>query len=222
MNRGWGRFPPAVFVLLVLLTGCVKRTILIESDPPGAEVWISRSGYTGEDGFEILCAEADLDRIWEGCLEQGAQPCGLGARDVLRTEMGYCLYGHELVRERTPLEAGLGWSLCMHKEPGFIGRDALRRREFDGGHQRLVGLSLAEQGIPRPECRVVDEEGRAVGRVSSGTYSPVLQRGIALAYVDPNQGRPGTRLAIDLRGRLRLSQVVKLPFLRPRVIREEG
>jgi aminomethyltransferase len=185
----------------------------------GAAVWISRSGYTGEDGFEILCGVGDLHRLWEGSLALGAQPCGLGARDVLRTEMGYCLYGHELSRQRSPLEAGLGWTVCLEKEPGFIGQGALRRQQAQGGYQRLVGLKLMEQGIPRPGCRVVGEGGGEVGQVSSGTYSPALQRGIALAYVGPEHRKPGTPLAVELRGKARRAEVVKPPFLRPQVRR---
>lgn len=185
----------------------------------GEEVLISRSGYTGEDGFEILCSVGSLNRIWEGVRHQGAQPCGLGARDVLRTEMGYCLYGHELSAERTPFEAGLGWSVSLGKEGEFIGREALKTQWEQGGYERLVGLKLAEQGIPRPDYQVLDEGGAPVGRVSSGTYSPVLQRGIALAYVDPRYRSPGTRLLIDLRGKARRAEVVRLPFVPSRIKR---
>lgn len=185
----------------------------------GEQVLISRSGYTGEDGFEILCPVGSLNKIWEDCLHQGVQPCGLGARDVLRTEMGYCLYGHELCAEYTPLEAGLAWSVSLGKEPGFIGRDALRRQREQGGYLRLVGLKLAEPGIPRSNYQVLDDGGAAVGMVSSGTYSPVLQKGIALAFVAPQHRHPGTQLQIDLRGKSRRAEVVKLPFVPARVSR---
>jgi aminomethyltransferase len=188
----------------------------------GWEVLISRSGYTGEDGFEILCSTGGLDRLWEGALRQGVQPCGLGARDVLRTEMGYCLYGHELSPERTPLAAGLGWSLSLDKEGGFIGAAVLSKQREEGGYERLAGLRLEEQGIPRPACQVLDEGGRSLGKVSSGTYSPGLERGIALAYLSPQHRKPGTRLWIDLRGKARRAEVVRLPFVPARIRRTKG
>ncbi len=184
----------------------------------GAEVLISRSGYTGEDGFEILCGTQNLVAIWRACLENGAVPCGLGARDVLRTEMGYCLYAHELGPERTPLEAGLAWTLAFGKPGGFIGKEALQQ-QAEGTYQRLVGLKLEEAGIPRPGFAVLDEGGKQVGTVSSGTYSPVLQKGIALAFVAPEYRHPGTQLQIDLRGKGRRVEVVKLPFVPPHLRR---
>lgn len=184
----------------------------------GEEVLISRSGYTGEDGFEICCAAASLTGLWAACLEKGAIPCGLGARDVLRTEMGYCLYGHELGPERTPLEAGLAWTLALGKPGGFIGREALQQ-QAEGAYQRLVGLKLVEAGIPRPGFAVLDEGGKQVGTVSSGTYSPVLQKGIALAFIAPEYRHPGTQLQIDLRGKGRRAEVVKLPFVPPHLRR---
>ncbi|MBI2505434.1 MAG: glycine cleavage system aminomethyltransferase GcvT [Candidatus Latescibacteria bacterium] len=183
----------------------------------GEEVLISRSGYTGEDGFEILCSQDRLTRIWDACLDKGALPCGLGARDVLRTEMGYCLYGHELSEERTPLEAGLAWTLSLGKPGDFVGKQALLEQQLRGGYQRLVGLKLIEQGIPRPEFTVLDYSGKAVGKVSSGTYSPVLQRGIALAFVAPHYRNPGAQLQLDLRGKARRATVVRLPFVPSRI-----
>lgn len=179
----------------------------------GKPLWISRSGYTGEDGFEFLCPAQELEGWWAALLEQGAQPCGLGARDVLRTEMGYCLYGHELTLDHTPLEAGLGWSVALAKEPGFIGQQALRRQREEGLRRRLVGLRLGEQGIPRPQCRVLDADGREVGTVSSGTYSPALACGIALAYVEVGHHQPGTPLWVELRGKARRAKIVKTPFV---------
>ncbi|MCC7264463.1 MAG: glycine cleavage system aminomethyltransferase GcvT [Candidatus Latescibacteria bacterium] len=185
----------------------------------GAPVLVSRSGYTGEDGFELICPADCLVPVWEALVAREAQPCGLGARDVLRTEMGYCLYGHELTPAITPLEAGLSWSLALDKEPGFVGREALRQQAQVGGFRRLVGLSLVEQGIPRPEYRVVDPQGREVGQVSSGTFSPGLQRGIALAYVEAGCHLPGTRLAVEVRGKPRWAEVVRTPFVPSRTKR---
>jgi len=185
----------------------------------GEEALCSRSGYTGEDGFEIICPAARAESLWEAFLREGAKPCGLGARDVLRTEMGYCLYGHELSEQITPLEAGLSWALSLDKEADFIGKGALQRLRQQGGYPRLVGLALLEQGIPRPGFAVCDDRGEQVGTISSGTYSPALQQGIALAFVAPRCRRPGTQLQIDLRGRSRPARVVRLPFVPARLKR---
>lgn len=179
----------------------------------GEEVLCSRSGYTGEDGFELICRPEQAGQLWAALLGAGAQPCGLGARDVLRTEMGYCLYGHELSEERTPLEAGLSWALSLDKEAQFIGKEALRRLRRQGDYPRLAGLVLLEQGIPRPGFAVCDAQGTQVGTVSSGTYSPGLGQGIALAFVDPAHRRPGAELQIDLRGRRRAARVARLPLV---------
>ena len=161
----------------------------------------------------LLAGEEVLVSLWRAFLHTGAVPCGLGARDVLRTEMGYCLYGHELGPERTPLEAGLAWTLSLGKPGGFVGQHALLRQQAEGKHQCLVGLRLVDSGIPRPEFAVMDARGERVGTVSSGTYSPALQKGIALAFVAPEHRQPGTQLQIDLRGQGRRAEVVKPPFV---------
>ncbi len=186
----------------------------------GTPLMISRSGYTGEDGFELICPNPALAQLWGELVALGAQPCGLGARDVLRTEMGYCLYGHELGTKLSPLDAGLAWSVDLGKEPAFVGQHSLRRQQEAGLKQRLVGLRLEEQGIPRPGCRLLDGQGLTVGTISSGTYSPSLERGIALAYVAPSVRRPGTDLWVDLRGRSRRAVVVRTPFVPSRIKRK--
>ncbi len=183
------------------------------------EVLLSRSGYTGEDGFEIICSAEATTRLWEALQERGARPCGLGARDTLRTEMGYCLYGHELGPQISPLEAGLSWTLALEKEADFIGRDALLHQREEGTYRRLVGFKLLEKGIPRPDCEVHDERDRLVGIVSSGTFSPGLQQGIGLGFVEPEYRKRGKQLKIDIRGKRRRAQVVRLPFVKSRVKR---
>ena len=185
----------------------------------GCEVILSRSGYTGEDGFEIICAADATERLWATLKRLGARPCGLGARDTLRTEMGYCLYGHELGAEISPLEAGLSWTMALEKEADFIGRDALLRQRQEGTYRRLVGFKLQEKGIPRPDCKVHDDQDRLIGIVSSGTFSPGLQKGIGLAFVEPEFRKKGTELQIDIRTKGRRAQVVRLPFVKSRVKR---
>lgn len=179
----------------------------------GEEVFVSRSGYTGEDGFEVIASPETSVEIWRRARALGAEPAGLGARDTLRTEMGYCLYGHELSEEITPLEAGLDWVLSLGKKQPFPGRDRLRALRAAGGYRRLRGVKLVEKGIPRPGYTVQDEGGRPIGTVSSGTYSPTLQRGIALAFMEPEFVGAGEEVRVDLRGKLRAAEVCELPLV---------
>jgi len=179
----------------------------------GEDVLVSRSGYTGEDGFEVICSRGSSLEIWRRAHALGAQPAGLGARDTLRTEMGYCLYGHELSEDITPLEAGLDWVLALEKKQLFPGRDRLRSLRSAGGYRLLRGIKLLEKGIPRPGYSVQDRDGRPIGTVSSGTYSPTLQCGIALAFMDPDCCRAGEKVQVDLRGRLRAAEVCELPLV---------
>ncbi|MEW6752550.1 MAG: glycine cleavage system aminomethyltransferase GcvT [Candidatus Latescibacterota bacterium] len=179
----------------------------------GKEVLVSRSGYTGEDGFEVICPADRLAALWQALRGAGAVACGLGARDTLRTEMGYCLYGHELDCDTTPLEAGLAWTLDLDKAEDFPGKRALLRQRDRGPDRTLVGLLAQERGIPRPGQGVLDGAGATVGRVTSGTFSPTLERGVALAYVLPTLARPGTALVVDVRGRPLPTYVGPLPFV---------
>ena len=149
----------------------------------GSGPWLlSRSGYTGEDGFEVICPAADGPALWDRLLEVGAEPVGLAARDSLRLEAGFCLYGNELTENTSPLEAGLEWTLALDKPRDFPGREPLRSQRHAGVRRRLVGLGLLDRGIPRPG-QALRDEGVEVGVVTSGTHSPVLKRGIAMAYV---------------------------------------
>jgi aminomethyltransferase len=182
----------------------------------GARVTISRSGYTGEDGFEIFVPPAMADRVWQALLENGAPagvvPCGLGARDTLRLEAGMRLHGQDVDETTTPLEAGLpgivGWD-----KPAFIGRDRLVAQRRDGVSRKLVGFEVLDRGIARQGHPVV-ADGRPVGVVTSGTQTPFLRKAIGLAYVPPGMAAPDTDLTIDVRGRLVRARVVPLPFYR--------
>ena len=173
---------------------------------------IGRSGYTGERGYEILCRPERAERWWAGLLGAGAEPCGLGARDTLRTEAGFCLYGHELDEKTSPLQAGLDWAVDLDGRD-FIGSKALKEQSRDPGLEELVAIKMVDKGIPRPGYSLCDAGGGAIGRLSSGTYSPTLSVGIGLGMVRPNGGSVGTEIGVDMRGKIRRAQVVSLPFV---------
>jgi aminomethyltransferase len=185
-----------------------------EGTVTGCPATISRTGYTGEDGFELYVAEEDTVAVWNAVLEQGEGvgllPSGLGARDSLRLEMGFALYGNELDEEHTPLEGRLGWLVKLDKGD-FSGRKALVRQQEEGGHPRLVGIRLTERGFPRPGHPIV-HGGNAVGSVTSGTVSPSLGYGIALGYVPAGLGSPDTEVGVRIRDEVVPGVVVRLPF----------
>jgi len=184
----------------------------------GGTALASRTGYTGEDGFEIYLPAAAATTVWRALIDGGATPVGLAARDMLRTEMGYALYGHEISEAVTPVEAGLMWITRLEKGE-FIGRDAVARRRAEGPRQRLIGLKLAGRGIPRAHYSVI-HNGRQVGEVTSGMFSPLAGCGVALAYVEPAAaGAEG--LTVDIRGRHVPAECVKPPFVRSRVRRQK-
>ena len=183
----------------------------------GAEVTVCRTGYTGEHGYELLVDADRAGEMWDAILEAGQdlgiRPCGLGARDTLRTEMGYALHGHELSREITPNQARSGWAVGW-KKPAFWGRAALLAEKAAGPARLLWGLRADGRGIARPGMSVLDGEGNAVGTVSSGTFSPTLRTGIALALLDTAAGvEDGAELTVDVRGRPQTVQVVRPPFV---------
>jgi aminomethyltransferase len=182
----------------------------------GAPVLASRTGYTGEDGFEILAAAEHGPRLWDALLGAtracGGLPAGLAARDTLRLEAGLPLYGTDMDTGTTPVEAGLGWVVRIGKGP-FIGRDRLAEQLATGVSRRLVGLRLADPGVPRHGARVV-REGRTIGTVTSGAKSPTLDAFIGLAYVASEAAAPGMAVAVESRGRLLAAQVVGRPFYR--------
>jgi aminomethyltransferase len=187
-----------------------------ELDFAGNTVLISRSGYTGEDGFEIVTKRTAAAALWDDVVTAGAVPCGLGARDTLRTEMGYCLYGHELAEDISPIEAGLKWTMDLDKAADFPGKKCLRAAAKDGRAQRLIGLQLKQRAIPRPGCSVM-VSGDKVGQVTSGTFSPTLQKGIALAFVLERTLEAEQTFTVDIRGKLHEAEMVKPPFVRSNV-----
>ena len=178
----------------------------------GQRMLVCRTGYTGEDGFELFCGAGGGSHWFRSVLEDGARACGLGARDTLRLEMCYPLNGSDLSPDRTPLEAGLGFFVDLEKED-LMGIEVLAAQKSDGLPERLVAIKCLESGPPvRPGCGVMDVEGQEVGRLTSGTLSPSLEIGIGLAYLPRETARVGTPLAIEVRGRLIPAEVVKKPF----------
>ncbi len=172
----------------------------------GAEVLVCGTGYTGEDGVELLLAPEDAPRLWDELVARGATPAGLAARDTLRLEACFHLYGNDLMLERGPIEAGLGW--CCKEDTGFIGADAVRAVRAAGPAERLVAFALDGPGIARAGNTIVGG-----GVVTSGTLSPCLGIGIGLAYVPAERAAVGTRLEIDVRGRVRGASVRRKPLV---------
>jgi aminomethyltransferase len=184
-------------------------------------VLISRTGYTGEDGFELFVPWRDTASVWERIMAKGknaqVKPIGLGARDILRLEVRYPLHGHEITDETTPLEAGLSWIVKMDKPGGFIGKEALARQKAEGVKRRLVGLTTVDRAIPR-QGYPVKADGRVVGEITSGAHSPIVGAGIAMAYVESAYAEPGTRLAMEVRGKDMAVEVApRGPFVESRV-----
>ncbi|MBS3956995.1 MAG: glycine cleavage system aminomethyltransferase GcvT [Clostridiales bacterium] len=175
-------------------------------------VLVARTGYTGEDGVEIVCHASHAAALWRVLLSfPEVTPCGLGARDVLRLEMGYHLYGSDMDRGVDPISAGLGWTVGRKKER-FIGKEAIDRIRAEGPSRKLVGL-VVNGGIPRPGYGVL-RSGVEVGKVASGTYSPTLATGIATAYLPVSHGNPGTEVEVAIRGRVVGAVVVRPPFVK--------
>jgi aminomethyltransferase len=171
----------------------------------GLECMISRTGYTGEPGVELMVMNDDAEALWDRVLERGAKPCGLGARDTLRIEVCYPLHGNDISPETDAISAGLGWVCALHKE--FCGADALRQIKEAGPERKLAAFVMSERAVPRQGMAV---EGG--GEVTSGTHSPMLDKGIGMAYVPADSAVPGTAITIDVRGRPRAAEVVKKPI----------
>ncbi|MEM8509801.1 MAG: glycine cleavage system aminomethyltransferase GcvT [Bacteroidota bacterium] len=187
----------------------------IVGDFAGIEhVIISATGYTGSGGFEIYCKNSEVIQVWEKVFEAGKaygiQPIGLAARDTLRLEMGYCLYGNDIDDTTSPFEAGLGWITKFTKD--FINSEALKDEKERGPKRRLVGFTLTEKGIPRQGYPILNEEGKVVGKVTSGTMSPSLGKGIGLGYVQGDFTAQGTSIRIQIRKNQVPAVVVKPPF----------
>jgi aminomethyltransferase len=171
---------------------------------------VSRTGYTGEDGVEIMIGANLAVEVWDELVKRGGKPCGLGARDTLRLEAAMPLYGHELTEEIDPLQAGLGWAVKLDKGD-FLGRDAITKRKGDSTRRVRVGVELAGKR-PAREGATVLCGGQTVGVVTSGTLTPTLNKALAMAYVDPARAAVGTELTIDVRGKAEPARVVPLPF----------
>jgi aminomethyltransferase len=181
-------------------------------------VIISATGYTGSGGIEIYFEdkEGDADKIWEALFRvggpKGLVPVGLGARDTLRLEKGFCLYGNDIDDTTSPLEAGLGWVTKFTKD--FVGKDILARQKEEGVSRKLVGLEMVDKGIPRHGYSVQDENGKSIGEVTSGTQSPSLGIAIAMAYVNLPYNKEDTEVLVSIRNKGLRAKVVKMPFLK--------
>ena len=173
---------------------------------------VARTGYTGEDGFEVFCPPDGARKLWDAVGAKGAVPCGLGARDSLRLEVAYRLYGNDMDEDHTPLEAGLGWIVKLDKPGGFIGSEALIRQKKEGLKRKLAGFKLTGRGIARHGYPAL-EQGKRVGEVTSGTMSPVLKESIGLAWLPSELAREGTPFEVEIRGKPVSAAVVKTPFV---------
>lgn len=177
----------------------------------GESIFVARTGYTGEDGFEVMLSPEDGIRLWEQLIQAGVQPCGLGCRDTLRLEAAFHLYGQDMDESTTPLEAGLGW---LVNNPGdYIGKPAIESQRQQGIPRHLVGFRMLHPAIPRSGYAIyAPNSPEPIGRVTSGTHSPSLGYGIGLGYVAPAWAKVGSRLEIEIRGQRRPAEVVKKPF----------
>jgi aminomethyltransferase len=193
----------------------LKPFHFVEEKIAGMPTLISRTGYTGEDGFEIYIAPEAAEALWTKLLEKGRskglKPVGLGARDTLRLEMKFSLYGHEIDEAHTAIEAGLSWAVKPEKGD-FIGREALAPEKKNGPKRRLVGFKMLERSVPRQGYKVF-RDGREIGEVTSGTHSPTLEVGIGCAFVPAAFAEIGSRIDIDIRGRKFPAEIVKTPFI---------
>ena len=198
----------------------LRKNQIAELEFSGATAWVSRTGYTGEDGFELVVPNGRAAALWEQLMSLGQAlgllPAGLGARDTLRTEAGYSLYGHELTSDTTPIEAALGWAVA-HDKPDFIGRETLAAQKQDGVSRRCIGFKMTGKSAPpRKQYKIFSADGtdREIGEVTSGTQSPSLGCGIGLGYVECAHAKPGTGIEIEIRNRRFPAQVVRRPIYR--------
>jgi aminomethyltransferase len=217
--------PKAVATLLALTKldlAAVKPFGFVDGEIAGVKATAARTGYTGEDGFEVFTAPGDTPRVWAALLDagrrHGVKPAGLGARDTLRLEARMCLYGNDITDETTPLEAGLAWTVKLDAGD-FIGRDALRKQLAEGVTRKLVGFTIKERAIARheyaihaPPAEAGAAPGARIGTVTSGTSSPTLGYAIGMGYVTADLARPGQELVVDCRGKPATAVVVKGPF----------
>jgi len=187
----------------------------------GVEVFLSRTGYTGEDGFEVFIWEAsaakpdNATKLWANIVEAGrpygAEPCGLGARDTLRLEAGLCLYGNDIDESTTPFEAGLSFVVKLQKD-NFIGKDALQKQKDQGIKRKRIGIIMTEQGIPRSNFPIINGNNQQIGRLTSGTFSPLLKLGIGMGYVEASEAQEGNSVNIKIRGKQAKARIAAFPL----------
>ena len=181
------------------------------------DVIISATGYTGAGGFELYFENKFADQMWNAIFDagnaEGIKPIGLAARDTLRLEMGFCLYGNDIDDSTSPIEAGLGWITKFNDHKQFIDKDMLLHQKKQGTANRLCGFEMIDRGIPRHDYLIADASGKTIGRVTSGTQSPVLEKGIGMGYVPSELSKPGSEIYLEVRGKLLKAKVVKMPFI---------
>jgi aminomethyltransferase len=200
--------------------GDLRRFAFCQTKVDGVECFVSRTGYTGEDGFEISILDSPVDepvktlKVWNSLLGKGEDeellPCGLGARDTLRVEAGLCLYGNDIDETTSPIEADLGWIVSFEK-PTFIGKRILQEQQKDGVVRKRAGFTL-RQGIPRHGYSIVSDDGSEEGSVTSGSFSPILKKGIGMGYVPTEKSLPGSEIVVDARGHRQLGKVTQMPI----------
>jgi aminomethyltransferase len=202
----------------------LKKNQIAKIQFSGADLWIARTGYTGEDGFEIVAPADAIEGVWNKLLELGKpfglKPCGLGARDTLRTEVCYPLYGNELNTETTPIEAGLGFFAALNKED-FVGRAILANQKANGVAKKLVAFKMSEKSAPPRSHYPIWSSGpkaAKIGDVTSGTQSPSLGIGIGLGYIPPEFAKPQTVIEIEIRGKRAPAMVVPKPIYSPQLL----
>jgi glycine cleavage system T protein len=214
--------PQAIKVLDSLTenrTGALARFSSAEETLFGENMLIGRTGYTGEDGVEFFYPATAAEKVWQGLIDQGKKigvsvlPIGLAARDSLRFEPGFPLYGHELNEEKTPVEGLLKWACALDKE--FIGREAILKQLEEGLPSKLVSFELIDKGVPREEYRVLSQEGEVLGYVTTGLYAPWVDKYCGNAYVKPEYSKPGTEILIQIRNKTKKAVVIKRPLYKP-------
>ncbi len=201
--------------LTAINLGAIENYHFVVGDFAGAEYCIiSATGYTGSGGFEIYCHNNDAEMIWNKVFEAGApfgiKPIGLAARDTLRLEMGYCLYGNDITDLTSPLEAGLGWITKFNKD--FVNKENLQKQKEEGVFRKLIGFELIDRGVPRQGYEIVDKDGEIIGHVTSGTMAPTVGKGIGLGYVLKEHSKVGDEIFIRIRKNDVKAMVVKTPF----------
>lgn len=211
--------PQAVATLQKLTTldlSAIKFYHFTKGTLAGKQMIISGTGYTGAGGFELYVDAADAEEVWKAIFEAGAEfdikPIGLGARDTLRLEMGFCLYGNDITDETSPLEAGLGWITKFTKD--FVNSEALARQKETGVTRKLVAFEMVDKGIPRQGYDILDADGQTIGQVTSGTMSPTLSKGIGMGYVAMGHRKPDQQVFIAVRNKQLEAKVTKPPFVK--------